>query len=246
MGRVLRGVGHGLPLGPARNQLLRNIIYTIPYSQSGSRFPAGTNPSAGLLANDSGALYGTTGLGRTGMCPGFPYAGCGVVFKLTPSESGYTESVLHAFQAGDDGWWPLAGLIADKHGALFGTTEYGGYANDGTVFKLTPSGSGYAESVVHAFAGGDDGALPVASLTLDAGGVLYGTTPAGGAASLGAVLSLTPSGSSYIESVVHAFRGGDDGAEPVAALVRDKTGMLYGTTMIGGASGVGTVFGLKQ
>jgi uncharacterized repeat protein (TIGR03803 family) len=234
-------LGTVFKLTPTGTGYTEAIVYTFPLSSSGPSFPDGTNPAAGLLADDSGALYGTTELGGTGACPGFPTAGCGVVFKLTPSGSGYALSVLHSFQSGNDGWWPLAGLIQDASGALYGTTEYGGAANDGTVFKLTPSTSGYSESILHAF-DGNDGALPLASLTLDRG-ALYGTTSSGGNANQGTIFTLTPSGSSY--SVLYAFQGGSDGAEPLAGLTRGKAGMLYGTTMTGGASGAGTVFALK-
>jgi len=197
------------------------------------------------LADGSGALYGTAVVG--GDCAIQPLYGCGVVFKLTPSASGYTFSVLHAFQGGDDGSWPVAGLIADKNGALYGTTQYGGgSANDGTVFKLTPSRSGYSESVLYAFAGGNDGALPVACLTSDKRGALYGTTSSGGAANSGTIFTLTPSASGYSERVLHTFLGGSDGADPVAGLIIGKTGILYGTTQSGGTYGVGSVFAFKR
>ncbi len=216
------------------------VLFTFP---SGSRYADGLFPSAVLLADDSGAFYGTAELG--GACPGEPVYGCGVAFKLTPSESGYTQSVLYAFQGGSDGFWPVAGLIADGSGALYGTTQYGGSANLGTVFKLTPSTSGYTESNLYAF-DGIDGALPVAGLISDKSGALYGTTSAGGAANQGTIFKLTPSGSGYTETVLHAFRGApNDGSEPVAGLVSGKSG-IYGTTLTGGASGVGTVFALTQ
>ena len=107
----------------------------------------GANPYAGLIADETGALYGTTESGGT--CASSA-SGCGTVFKLTPSGSSYVESVLHAF-SGSDGANPYAGLIADKAGALFGTAFAGGAFNNGIVFKLTPMGSGYEESVLYSF-----------------------------------------------------------------------------------------------
>ncbi len=157
--------------------------------------------------------------------------------------------MLHVFQGGADGNWPLAQLIVDKDGALYGTTEYGGLANDGTVFKLTPSSSGYGESILYSFKGGRDGSLPLAGLIADDAGIMYGTTSAGGGANLGTIFKLAPlpSGSGYAETVLYAFHGSSDGADPMAGLVADgKTGTLYGTTQSGGAHGVGSVFALKQ
>jgi uncharacterized repeat protein (TIGR03803 family) len=238
------GQGNVIELTPTRKGYTEASLYAFQYSPSGEAFPDGALPAAGLLADGSGALYGTTVLG--GDCPVEPLYGCGVVFKLTPSASGYTFGVLYAFQGGDDGNWPVAGLIADKNGALYGTTQYGGTASDGTVFKLTPAGSRYSETVLHDFAGGSDGALPVASLTSDKRGALYGTTAAGGSANSGTIFTMTPSASGYSERVLHSFRGGSDGADPVAKLIVGKTGALYGTTQSGGTYGVGTVFAFKR
>ena len=236
--------GTAFTLTPSAKGYRERILYSFPYSPSGPSFPDGLNPLGDLLADDSGALYGTTEWG--GSCSTDPILGCGIVFKLTPSGSGYAVSILHEFHGGSDGSWPLAGLIADKGGALYGTTQYGGAANLGTAFKLTPSGSGYSESVLHAFAGGTDGALPAAALFLDKSGALYGTTSSGGLANEGTIFKLMRSGSTDTERVIHVFQGSPDGAEPVAGLVAGKAGMLYGTTMLGGASGVGAVFALKQ
>jgi uncharacterized repeat protein (TIGR03803 family) len=120
-----------------------------------------------------------------------------------------------------DGGAPQAGLIFDKEGALYGTTAFGGINKGGTVFKVTPSGSGYAESVLHSFTGGTDGDNPGAGLTFGKTGVLYGTTTAGGQkhpAEGGTVFKLTPSGSGYTESVLHSFGH----AYPYGGLIPDK------------------------
>jgi uncharacterized repeat protein (TIGR03803 family) len=221
------------------------LLFTFQYSPSGpTLYPDGLFPSASLLPDDSGAFYGTASIG--GVCPVQVQAfGCGVVFKLTPSASGYAFRLLYLFQGGSDGAVPVAGLVEDKNGDLYGTTEYGGAENVGTVFKLTPAGSGaYTESVLYAFAGGNDGALPVAGLIAEQG-ALYGTTSSGGSANQGTIFKLTPAASGYTETISHAFQGGVDGGEPFAGLVSGKGGM-YGTTMIGGASGLGTVFVLKR
>jgi uncharacterized repeat protein (TIGR03803 family) len=236
------GLGNVYALTPSGASYTEASIFAFPFSSSGSSFPDGVTPRATLLVDRSGALYGTTSFGGT--CSFQPLTGCGAAFKLTPGESGYTFSLLYTFQGGNDGLGPVAGLIADDSGALYGTTEYGGPANTGTVFKLTPSGSRYTESVLYAFQGGNDGALPVAGLVAGKRG-LYGTTAAGGAANLGTIFELTSSGSGYAESVLYAFQGGSDGAEPVAGLIAGKAGAFYGTTETGGAYGVGTVFALN-
>lgn len=202
----------------------------------------GAYPVAGLTADKTGTLYGTTGSGAANTCRSHR---CGTVFALIPSGSGYTERVLYRFRGYPaDGALPQAPMILDKKGALYGTTAQGGAAKQGTVFRLTPSGSTYIESVLYSFRNGTDGARPFSGLIADKTGALYGTTNQGGGASaFGTVFKLTPSGGGYLESVLHAFRGGTDGANPVAGLTADDTGALYGTT-IGGGSGVGTVFKL--
>ncbi len=236
------GQGNVVKLTPTRKAYMEAPLYLFTFSPSGEYFPDGALPAAGLLADASGTLYGTAELG--GVCSIEPLYGCGVAFKLMPSSSGYTFSLIYTFKGGGDGRLPLAGLIADGSGALYGTTQYGGSANDGTVFKLTPSASGYSESVLYAFAGGSDGALPVACLTSDKRGALYGTTSSGGAANSGTIFELDRSASGYSERVLHTFLG-SDGADPVAGLIVGKTGTLYGTTQSGGAYGVGTVFAFK-
>jgi uncharacterized repeat protein (TIGR03803 family) len=154
-------------------------------------------------------------------------------------------SLLYSFRCSPDGETPGGGLLMDPSGNLYGTTEYGGESGlgRGIVFKVTPNGT---ESVLHTFAGPpSDGEYPVASLTLDAAGNLYGTTPFGGESSeAGVVFKLTSTGT---ESIVYNFcpqSGCTDGNEPFAGVTRDSAGNLYGTTLLGGASGVGTVFKL--
>ena len=113
----------------------------------------------------------------------------------------------------------------------------------GLVAVVTPRAQGQTFSIFHAFSGGSDGAGPLAGLTIDAGGNLYGTTSVGGASSAGTVFKITGKGT---EVVLHSFTGGADGANPQASLVMDALGNLYGTTMAGGAAGVGTVFKITK
>jgi uncharacterized repeat protein (TIGR03803 family) len=87
---------------------------------------------------------------------------------------------VYRFQGGADGEHPWAGLIADSSGALYGTTQLGGTSNIGTVFKLTPAGTSYVESVLYSFTNKGDGGRPYGALVRDATGALYGTTGSGG------------------------------------------------------------------
>ncbi len=154
--------------------------------------------------------------------------------------------VLYKFTGGTDGSQPLAGLILDASGNLYGTTYQGGPSGDGTVFKLTKNSDGsWTETVLYSFAGGTDGATPYAGVTFDASGNLYGTTYSGGAFSAGAVFQLAPnSDGSWTESLPYSFTGGSDGANPFAGVIFDASGNLYGATYLGGASGDGAVYKL--
>jgi uncharacterized repeat protein (TIGR03803 family) len=227
------------------------ILYRFQGIGSGD----GMSPSRTLLADEDGALYGTTAFGGSGY---------GTVFKLSPDQSGYRETVIYRFNgiAAGDGANPYSLLIADGTGALYGTTANGGSTSfaaqgGGVVFKLTPAGHGYTESVLYRFQGGtyNDGAVPVAGLMFDLIGDLYGTTELGGSLAAGdlgqgggAVFELTPTQTGYSESIPYEFQGpaNGDGYFPQCALIADRNGNLYGTTSFGGLNGDGIVFKLSQ
>jgi uncharacterized repeat protein (TIGR03803 family) len=158
----------------------------------------------------------------------------GVVFKLAPNRDGtWMESVLHSFAGGADGIAPYSGVIFDKRGNLYGTTEGGGPNDYGVVFKLTPNPDGtWTESVVHAFAGyPHDGYEPLGGLVFDAVGNLYGTTDLGGVYDYGTVFKLAPNpDGTWTESVLYSFTRGTDGGCSDARVIFDKVGDLYGTT----------------
>jgi uncharacterized repeat protein (TIGR03803 family) len=211
----------------------------------------GWQPLAGLVRDVAGNLYGTASLGGTGSCQGGACSFPGVVFKLSPSG---TETVLYNFKGGADGGFPAAGLIQDSAGNLYGTTYAGGGAsNAGVVFELIrcdSQPSGYEFKVLYSFTGGADGSQPQAGLVRDGAGNLYGTTVSGGASGVGVVFKLTPTGT---YTVLHSFTGGADGGYPLAGLIRDGAGNLYGTTNLGGlgvckvngeSKGCGVVFRL--
>jgi uncharacterized repeat protein (TIGR03803 family) len=205
---------------------------TVLYSFSGA--PDGAQPMAGLISDAAGNLYGTTEVGGT--------FNVGVVFKLDNSGN---ETVLHNFTGGTDGGYPLASLIQDSAGNLYGTTSYGGIScifsgiGCGVAFKLdTTTGN---VTVLHAFTGGADGAFPGGRLFMDSAANLYGTTPLGGAAGgcggggCGVIFKLDSKSSK--ETVLYTFAGGTDGGQPSAGLIRDSAGNFYGTAGTAGFSG---------
>jgi uncharacterized repeat protein (TIGR03803 family) len=159
-----------------------------------------------------------------------------------PWAHGQTFTVLHSFKGGTDGEFPSGGVVRDTAGNLYGTTASGGAFNNGTVFKLDTTGK---ETVLYSFTGGADGAIPLAGMIRDAAGNLYGTTEHGGdltcgsGVGCGTVFKLDKTGK---ETVLYSFTGGADGAEPVAGVIMDKAGNLYGTTQYGGPFSSGTVF----
>jgi uncharacterized repeat protein (TIGR03803 family) len=192
-------------------------------------FTGGTDggaPSASLIFDQTGNLYGTASEGGVDEF--------GTVFKLTPHADGsWAHSVIHSFRGGTDGANPYASLIFDQTGNLYGTTSGGG-DDLGTVFKLTPNANGsWTESVLYRFKGGTGGANPFASLIFDQTGNLYGTTSEG----RGVVFELMPNANgSWTESVLYRFRGGKHGQGP-GGLIFDQAGNLYGTAHFGGNCG---------
>jgi uncharacterized repeat protein (TIGR03803 family) len=240
------GCGTAFQLTPnSDGSWTENILYS--FSDWGS---PGSWPMSGLILDAEGTLYGTTQYGGTSS----PYMGLGVVFNLTPNLDGtWTENVLHTFTGGSDGAYPVAALVLDSTGNLYGTTTGGGGkgicigGGCGTVFRLTPNPDGsWTETILHAFAGHKYGAYPwPGSLIFDSAGTLYGTTRSGGAYGYGNIFKLTPNpDGSWAQRVLHQFTGGKDGANPNAGLSSDSAGNLYGTTWVGGANGYGNIFEL--
>jgi len=202
----------------------------------------GRYPLSSLILDAGGNLYGTTYGGGS--------QGLGTVFETSPNGSGgWTTSVLHNFRGAPDGAYPFAGLVMDSAGNLYGTTFSGGNSSIdcsggcGTVFEISPNGSGgWTTTVIHNF-NGVGGQWPFAGLVLDGAGNLYGTTGAGGSHGFGVVFEMSPDGSGgWTTAVLHNFGGGNDGQNPKAGLSFDGAGNLYGTTTGGGLTFLGVVF----
>jgi uncharacterized repeat protein (TIGR03803 family) len=200
--------------------------FNVIYSFAGS---GGNGPLAGLAMDAHENLYGTASDGGQ--------FGFGVVFKA--SRAGQ-EMVLHNFAGGaSDGANPQGSVVFDSAGNFYGTTYAGGTSNYGIVFKMSPQG---VEHILHSFTGGNDGANPIAGLTIDKNGNLYGTTSVAGASGGGTVFKIAAAGH---YSVLYSFGGGSDGIYPNAGVTLDAKGNLYGTASAGGTYGYGTVFQLK-
>ena len=209
----------------------------------GSTTTDGLQPYSTPYLDSAGNIYGTTIGGGT-------YRN-GTVFELEHIGTRWQEKVLFSFNPGTTGvggFWPYAGVIMDSAGNLYGTTEacQCSYTNQGTVFELKRTGSAYSERVLHYFySHTSDGSDPMASLTFDNKGNLYGTTASGGTGA-GTVFELSPTSSGqWKEKILHNFTGNPDGSGPMANVIFDTHGNLYGTTVGGGTQNWGTVFELK-
>jgi uncharacterized repeat protein (TIGR03803 family) len=226
----------------------------------------GAGPYSGLILDSARNLYGTTEWGGIG-CVG---EGCGTVYEIQRTSSGWKEVVLHRFDNnGTDGVGPGFGaLFMDDSGNLYGTTVGGGshtcfageirafaipsgagyfpgnaIGNCGTIFKLTKLADGsWKENILYNFKGGAAGSGPGAGVVMDKAGNLYGTTIYGGSGGSGVVYKLAPGAKGkWTYTLLHTFSGAD-GAQPDANLILDDKGNLYGTTATGGANGGGVVF----
>lgn len=226
-------------LAPRGSGYREEVIYSFKGGLDGD------SPFGSLVMDRSGALYGSTTFG------GFYN---GTVFKLTPKRSHYTETVLYRFGNPPDAGQSVGTLVMDRYGNLFGATQFGGSANLGAVFELTPSGSGYKESVLYSFPGRTGGYVPQGGIAIDTAGNLYGTVFGGGdltkcaQAGCGLVFKLTRKGSEYSESVIYDFQGSPtDGSNPQGTVtVDERTGAVYGTAQGGANNGGGIVYKLVR
>lgn len=232
------GCGIVFELSPSSGAWTETILYNF---DTHSPHIDGANPTSNLIFDSAGNLYGTTPYGGVG---NYGY-GNGTVFELQPGPDGsWSESVLYRFSGLMDGGLPLAGVIFDSAGNLYGTTAGNGDTTS-AAFKLTPAGNGnWIESTIYQFSNNLAG--PAGGLVIDSDGNLFGTAEYSGSTGpladrsvppkitykgKGGIFELSPNSSGgYTESVLYSFTGGTDGANPLAALLRDRSGNLYTTT----------------
>jgi len=192
----------------------------------------GASPPAGVTLDAHGNLYGTSSLGGAN--------GGGVVYELSRSGSGWTQTVLYTFQGLSDGQNPVGGVIVDKAGNLYGTTFDGGDNGGGTVYELSPSNGSWTLTTLYSFTGGYGG--PYNKLAFDAEGNLYGATNAEGMYGLGSVFKLTRGNGGWTYTDLYDFPGGSNGASPYGSVTVDSKGNVFGTAAVGGSQNQGLAF----
>jgi uncharacterized repeat protein (TIGR03803 family) len=246
-------INGGLPTrGPCKGNGCGTLFRLSPSKTGGWTFnllhaftggPDGAAPE-GITLDAAGDIFVTTFSGAFND---------GAVFEMSPSPTGLKGSTVHMFPASNsgDGVHPVGPVTIDSAGNLFGITNLGGAHSEGAVYEISPSASGWTETVIYSFTGATDGQKPFGGLIFDATGNLLGTASHGGQNGFGVVFQLTPgSGGTWTESVLYSFTNGSDGGFPEAGLTLDSAGNLFGTTTFGGVTasscteGCGVVFKL--
>lgn len=213
----------------------------------------GMEPQGPLVRDVNGNLFGTTPLGGSvGNNCGYPYYGCGTVFKVFRSTWGWEKTTLYTFLGGTDGAAPQAGVTLESTGHLYGTAEQGGNPNGcvnnqnpgcGVVFELrrNPAAGVWTQQVIATFEPdadgnpGNTGGSPAGSLVFDSAGNIYGTASQGGARGSGVVFKLSKNAvAKWSETELYSFNGSSQGAGPVSNILVGPTGDLFGTTIAGG------------
>ena len=228
------GAGIVFELTPITGGWNEKVLYSFTGGADGS------NPSAGLVFDSAGNLYGSAS--------GINSNGAGVVFELKPAFEVWAETVLYSFTGGSDGQQPESDLVFDTVGNLYGSTYTGGMHDQrcpyevgcGVIFELTPDAGGWGQIVIHAFTGGNDGAYPSGKLTFDSGGNILGTTIYGGKFGDGVAFRLAPDQDGSWQEESFSFSA-NTGSHPQGGLILDTRGNVYGTASQGGFGGNGTV-----
>ena len=216
------GCGVVFELMPKDSAWTENVLYSFGANA------VGENPTAGVIFDPQGNLYGTTTASN--------------VYQLVPSASGWTYNII--LETPDT---ITAGVIRDQGGNLFGGSSNGGSSEGGTVFEISPQGSGWSNGAIYTFLNTSADSYypgPAPTLLMDRSGNLYGTTVSDGIYGFGSVFELSPSAEvpgAYSYTDLHDFSG-PDGQNPVAPLVIDSNGNIFGTTEFGGPTGWGIVF----
>jgi uncharacterized repeat protein (TIGR03803 family) len=239
-----KGIAYRLsPPGPSGTTWTESVLWNFGLAGDGGY------PTAGVIIDSSGVLWGTTSAGgaiTSAACP----PGCGTFYTIANVAGVWGELPLFSFGAAGAGYWPfnVGSLIQDSNGSFYGTTSRGGANNDGAVVKLTVGGSGTTEEVIYSFdatTAHKDGINPEGALAMDSSGNLYGTTVKGGIGD-GTLFKLTSNGPGvpWTETILHTFLGVGslDGSVPVGRVIVDPAGNIFGTTQTGGLHNLGTVF----
>jgi hypothetical protein len=202
----------------------------------------GWNPDSEVVFDAAGNLYGVTEYGGTGDCGAGGSVGCGLVYKLTRSGSGWIKSTIHTFVGGSDGSFPSGGLVFDNAGNLYGVAEFGGSdscingsnVGCGVLYELSPSNGGWTETILHYFQA-SDGSNPSGTLAMDPSGNLYGLASS-------YIFELSQPGT-WNYALLYSFTHDDF---PIGGLTFDAAGNLYGVTIQAGENGYGYVYKLTQ
>jgi uncharacterized repeat protein (TIGR03803 family) len=204
----------------------------------------GTAPSAGMTIAADGTMYSTT--------PDGGAFGAGAVFSLKKTSKGWKQTVIQSLNGSSNGGFPYEGLMMDTAGNLYGAAPTGGASGQGVIYRLSHTKKGWVDTVLYSFTGqnGDGAGLYWIDLISDKSGNIYGATSFGGTNGTGTVWELVYSETkkTYSESILYEFgaSGSGDGNDPYGGLAMDIKGNLYGTTLYGGPSNIGTSFKLTK
>ena len=236
-GGGLYGDGAVFKLQPQANRCKTALCYwteTVIYNFTGGS--DGGTPQGDVIFDSAGNIYGTTqggGLGSNG-----------VVYELSAAQGSLNINVLYRFQGGADGQAPEDGVVMDVSGNLFGTTFLGGTDSVGVVYELSQGESGWTETVLHSFAGGDDGKYPGVPV-VDPSGNVFGATSEDGANGDGTVFELQPTGGGFSYSIIYQFNSlAGPPCDAECGFTLDSAGNLY-SAGYGGMNGGGTIFELS-